>query len=311
MTFTLPTAPANPQIALFDDTKPDSPAAIARANQKTNWSATYSPCERFRYLLFRPLVGGTRSLGRILWVMMNPSTATEFKNDPTISKCMAFSEQWGYADIEIANTFALRSSKPEAMVEEMKAGGNPIGDENDRHLVEAAQRADMIVYACGVPPFGKRAPASLRDRPREVFELLRRYKANIQCLAITKDGNPYHPLYLPMTTPLIPFKGWKKDPEIMGYTLAAPVGVHATLEDAPFDEMYPYKPATGERHNIDPNTGTIDLTFAQWWDTVPEALAFRGKADVFGEGEVKVVKKVWEGERGSLRAEKLLVQPPT
>lgn len=146
-------------------------------------------------------------MGRILWVMMNPSTATEFKNDPTIAKCMAYSEAWGYDAIEIANTFALRSPKPQSLLDEFQSGGNPIGVDNDKYIAEAAQRADMIIYACGVPPFKKRAPAELRDRPRIVFELLNRYM-EIHCLAITKDGNPYHPLYLPNDLSPKPFRGW-------------------------------------------------------------------------------------------------------
>ncbi len=210
MSFTPRTEPSSTQTALFDDTPVGGATApIARTNERTGWSATYSPCNRFRYLLYRPLGNGEGmgGMGRILWVMMNPSTATEFKNDPTISKCMAYSESWGYDNIEIANTFALRSPKPQSLLEEFNNGGNPIGLDNDKYIVEAAQRADMIIYACGVPPFGKRAPAELRDRPRIVFDMLRIHN-EIHCLAITKDGNPYHPLYLPSDLVPKPFKGW-------------------------------------------------------------------------------------------------------
>ena len=209
MSFTPRTELTLVQTALFSDNPgPDAANPVARTNASTGWSATYSPCERFRYLLYRPLAKGARDRGRILWVMMNPSTATEFKNDPTISKCMAYSEAWGFSEIEIANTFALRSSKPEVLLAEFLDGGNPIGKENDAHIAEAAKRAEFIMYACGVPPFRKGAPAPLRDRPRIVFEMLRQQKAEIHALAITKDGNPYHPLYLPLSAQPIPFNGW-------------------------------------------------------------------------------------------------------
>jgi hypothetical protein len=140
--------------------------------------------------------------------MMNPSTATEFKNDPTIGKCMAYSKGWGFGEIEIVNTFALRSPKPQSLLEELKGGGNPVGEENDQYIIEAAKRAGMVLFGCGVPPFGKRAPTELRDRPRIVHELLKQHHDEIHCLAITKDGNPGHPLYLPIDLQPKPFNGW-------------------------------------------------------------------------------------------------------
>jgi hypothetical protein len=292
MSFAPRTAPSTLQIAFFDDTHPSTPAApVAHTNERTGWSATYSTCTRFRYLLFRPLVNGARDKGRIMWCMMNPSTATEFKNDPTITKCMAFSEAWGYSDIEIANMFGLRSPHPKDLVAELQAGGNPVGAENDRYIIEAAQRADRIVYACGVPPFGKRAPKELRDRPRIVFELLRRYKAEIHAMAVTKDGNPYHPLYLPMSTQPIPFDGWDDDgyDKILGYTLAVPLAEDALPEDAPFDEQYPYQPADNTPV-VDPDTSTIDIEHARKWPTVTEALAFRAASKLFANGDIKAVR---------------------
>jgi hypothetical protein len=288
MTFTPRTAPSAPQLAFFDDTPPPPTqpptGPVARANDATGWTATYSPCERFRYLLYRPLLAGTRALGRILWVMLNPSTATEWRNDPTIAKCMAYSTAWGYSDIEIANAFGLRSSDPDDLVAELKAGGNPIGVDNDRYIIEAGQRADVIVYACGVPPFGKRSPAELRDRPRIVYELLRRYKRAIHAMAITKNGNPSHPLYLTLSLTPIPFEGWPGDAKLWGYTLAAPFD-----DDGTIAEHYPYAPDAGTTL-ADPDTSTVVTDYARRWPTVPEALAFRATSKVFGESEVKVVR---------------------
>jgi hypothetical protein len=45
--------------------------------------AVYSDCERYRYLLTRVWGSGPKAL----FVMLNPSTATEVQNDPTVERC--------------------------------------------------------------------------------------------------------------------------------------------------------------------------------------------------------------------------------
>ena len=46
--------------------------------------AIYSDCERYRYALTRTW---DESGKRALFVMLNPSTATEVQNDPTVERC--------------------------------------------------------------------------------------------------------------------------------------------------------------------------------------------------------------------------------
>ena len=46
--------------------------------------AVYSPCERYRYAL---TVEWDTGAPRLLYVMLNPSKATELANDPTIERC--------------------------------------------------------------------------------------------------------------------------------------------------------------------------------------------------------------------------------
>ncbi|MCB2110163.1 MAG: DUF1643 domain-containing protein, partial [Rhodobacteraceae bacterium] len=45
--------------------------------------ALYSRCGAYRYLLSRRWGPG----GMLLYVLLNPSTATEAANDPTIERC--------------------------------------------------------------------------------------------------------------------------------------------------------------------------------------------------------------------------------
>ena len=51
----------------------------------------------------------------ILFIGLNPSTADETKNDPTIRRCINFAKDWGYGGVMIANLFAFRSTSPEIM----------------------------------------------------------------------------------------------------------------------------------------------------------------------------------------------------
>ena len=50
---------------------------------RQSW-AIYSDCERYRYTLRREWGGGS---GGVTFVMLNPSTATEVQNDPTVERC--------------------------------------------------------------------------------------------------------------------------------------------------------------------------------------------------------------------------------
>ena len=116
--------------------------------------------------------------------MLNPSTADEVVNDPTIRRCMAFASTWGYGSLEVCNLFGWRTKNPSAL-------GNvddPVGSDNDRHIMHAANRADRIVAAWG--NHGQRS-----GRSGEVRLLLS--GSMVFCLGLTSLGAPKHPLYVP------------------------------------------------------------------------------------------------------------------
>lgn len=151
----------------------------------------FSPCRAYRYTLWREWIGGE---GYAMFVGLNPSTADETQDDPTIRRCIAFAKAWGYAGLCMTNLFAFRATDPKVM----KAAGDPVGPENDRHLLIAGAGAGVIVAAWG-------ANGTHRGRDSEVRWLLPR----LQCLSLTKDGHPGHPLYLRKTltpTPMQPPK---------------------------------------------------------------------------------------------------------
>ena len=59
--------------------------------------AVYSDCARYRYRLERVWAPGQR----VLFVMLNPSTATELQNDPTVERCERRARALGFGSFAI------------------------------------------------------------------------------------------------------------------------------------------------------------------------------------------------------------------
>lgn len=151
-------------------------------------SAVISECGAYRYVLgrdwdiARPLLG---------FIMLNPSTADADIDDPTIRKCIGFSERLGFGALRVVNLFAFRATKPAAL----KAAGYPVGPDNDTHTWGTLAACDTIVCAWGVN-------ARNLSRPQEVVSSLRAMRRTPKALKLTEDGIPCHPLMLPYTCTL-------------------------------------------------------------------------------------------------------------
>lgn len=123
---------------------------------------------------------------RCLFIMLNPSTADETTDDPTIRRCMGFAQSWGYDRIGVANLFSYRSTKPE----NLKLVENPEGDpENATTVVQLAKGAHLVVCAWG-------ARGELYGRADFMTRILVEEGIALHHLGLTKDGQPRHPLYL-------------------------------------------------------------------------------------------------------------------
>lgn len=146
--------------------------------------ATFSPCERYRYRLWRCWGDGKR----VVWVMLNPSTADAEVFDPTVRRCYGFSDSWGYKHLSVLNLYALRSTDPK----QLWAVDDPVGPDNDEHIVSVMGAADLVVVAWGVN--------AKTDRVERFSELSSGVK--LWCLGTTKDGSPRHPLYVAAKTEL-------------------------------------------------------------------------------------------------------------
>lgn len=134
----------------------------------------------YRYVLHRRW---DDRLPRVAFVMLNPSTADETHDDPTIRRCTAFARRWRFGSLEVVNLYAYRATRPA----DLWAANAPIGPQNDRYLQRAAARADRVVLAWGNG--GGRA-----GRGAAVAQMLGRIRP-LSCLGLTRLGQPRHPLY--------------------------------------------------------------------------------------------------------------------
>jgi hypothetical protein len=144
--------------------------------------AVFSDCRRYRYRLSMMRQAGPR----VLWVLLNPSVADEFIDDPTVRRCQRWAAAWGYAGAEIVNIFAWRDTDPKGM----RAASDPVGPDNDRHLLAAAADASLIVCGWGVH-------GAHMERGRQVAAMLHAAGHTLNALRVTRGGHPQHPLYLP------------------------------------------------------------------------------------------------------------------
>jgi hypothetical protein len=144
--------------------------------------AVYSTCERYRYVLTR-IWDDARS--RVLFVMLNPSTATEMRNDPTVERCERRARALGHGAFRVCNIFAFRATDPRVM----RAQADPVGPDNDSAIVQGCAWADAVICAWG-------AHGAWLDRGAQVAALVRASGRPVLHLGLTAGGQPRHPLYI-------------------------------------------------------------------------------------------------------------------
>lgn len=157
---------------------------IERHHQKGDAASTaiYSSCEGYRYSLTRIWdAAGSRAN----FLMLNPSTATEVQNDPTVERCERRARALGHGSFCVTNIFAWRDTDPRAM----RQAADPVGPENDAAILNAANWADQVVCAWGTH-------GAHLDRGPMVEALLRAEGHRLFHLGLSKAGHPKHPLYI-------------------------------------------------------------------------------------------------------------------
>lgn len=164
--------------------------------------AVYSPCDRFRYYLAEYPANGP--VKKLTWVLLNPSTATAEKDDPTMRRVRGFTERMGCNAWEVLNVFAMRETYP---INVFHAGPkNAMGERNGAFVADKLANAEMAMCAWGTmgteqAVWGEHAEAIRAAQERGV----------LYCLKHTKDRHPQHPLYVPYDVEPEPYTPYPTD----------------------------------------------------------------------------------------------------
>lgn len=151
--------------------------------------AIFDATGRYRYSLWRCW---DPQSPRLVFILLNPSTADATQDDPTLRRCCQFAQGWGYGSVEVVNLFAYRATHPR----ELRQSPQPVGAENDIHVLAAVQAATRVIVAWG-------NGGTWQGRDRTLLALLA--PTPLYCLGLNQSGQPRHPLYLPGTTAAIAF----------------------------------------------------------------------------------------------------------
>ena len=145
-------------------------------------SAIISNSGLYRYELHREW---DKKKGKVLFIMLNPSTADGDKDDLTTIRCINFAKKWGYGGIMIGNIYPFRAKRPK----DLRKWTNNCGKEEYKALFEnmdcvrdMAVDAEIIVCAWGCNYPG-------------IPEWIEGLDAPLYHLELCKDGlTPKHPL---------------------------------------------------------------------------------------------------------------------
>lgn len=150
--------------------------------------ALYSPCDTYRYGLTRVWAADAP---RLLYILLNPSTATEEQNDPTIARCEKRAQLLGYGSFRVVNLFAFRATDPA----DLKRAEIPLGPDNLEFLQQSALGWNPDLILCGWGAHG-----TYLNQSSIVLQNLRAWSVPLWHLGLTKMGEPRHPLYLSYRT---------------------------------------------------------------------------------------------------------------
>lgn len=162
----------------------------------TPMGAVFSPDGRYRYALWRMW---DPSVPPLMFIGLNPSTASETTNDPTITRMIhramkdAFLGRREYGGLLVGNLYSLVSTDPKALADELF----PLLEEDVTcsYLAQMIKLAGRVLVGWGAfPEAAERAPIVLK-MVNEPY-----------CLGLTADGHPKHPLYIPYSTPMVRMK---------------------------------------------------------------------------------------------------------
>ncbi|MFT3708063.1 MAG: DUF1643 domain-containing protein [Archangium sp.] len=166
-------------------------------------SALIDETGAYRYRLDRELDSGS---GRLVFVMLNPSTADGEFDDPTVRKCIGFATRAGFRHLSIVNLYAFRSTHPAGVWRAFLVGTNVVGPATDDVIDDVLSQDGPDRRVTVVVAWGAQQLPDMDERVRRVCALVEKVgRSHTWCLGTTKSGAPRHPLMVPYRQP---FERW-------------------------------------------------------------------------------------------------------
>lgn len=166
-------------------------ASFTSSERDVERTAIFDATGQYRYRLGRQW---RKNGPTVAFIMLNPSTADATCDDPTLRACIQFAQRWDYAALSVVNLFGYRTPHPSVL----KTAEDPVGEQNDRYLLQAVVEARAVVLGWG--NFG-----GFLGRDRAVLNLLLPHQQKLYYLQRNISGHPRHPLYIQRGTPLKTF----------------------------------------------------------------------------------------------------------
>jgi hypothetical protein len=153
-------------------------------------TAHFSPCRRWRYRL--RIVWDER-LPLLVVCGLNPSTADEERDDPTLRRVQGFARAMGRGGVLMLNAFAWRSTDPRGLL----SIDDPVGPDNTLK--------NIATWAASSPHPPVAAWGSNLYRGAFKARAIELRAVSWDCFRRTKSGYPEHPLYLPASLRPVPW----------------------------------------------------------------------------------------------------------
>jgi hypothetical protein len=162
--------------------------AILNIGDSISGAIFSDPERKFRYALWRLWKPAEEKL---LFIGLNPSTANNIKDDPTITCLCRFAKSWGFGGLFVGNLFSLVTANPDVLW--VSSSPELPGGPNDAAIKQMRGLSSKVMIGWGNE--GRNAGT----RPGEILALL---GEPVYCIKKTKLGEPIHPLYQPIESQL-------------------------------------------------------------------------------------------------------------
>ena len=143
--------------------------------------AGISALGQYRYYLTRIW---DEDKGKVLFIMLNPSTADAEKDDATTTRCINYAKKWGYGGLMIGNIYPYRTKSPKILKTWIKMRNQRANFYyiNIDYVKRMAKEADLIICAWG-------------GNYKGIPEWLKELDVSLHYLELCKGGlTPKHPL---------------------------------------------------------------------------------------------------------------------